>query len=230
MKVLCVGDSLGLPREGVEFEETWVYKLRKANPDDDFISCFVRNLTSKDLFKSKGIKGDFSYYYNPDVVILQLGVCDCAPRYYNNRKTRWKIIEKVGKSVLSEPVYWKIVKKYLKRNIKSVYVGLESFSYNIDRYFDYLINDLSVKSIIVIQIGTPEQNVLKKSPLFFEQIRKYNDVYIQLSGKYNNKVIVVNPLSEGRGDCYVDGYHTNGKGAQLVFEAINKQLKKIKNN
>ena len=29
MRVLCVGDSLGLPRKGCPYEKTWFFKLAK---------------------------------------------------------------------------------------------------------------------------------------------------------------------------------------------------------
>lgn len=54
VKVLCVGDSLGLPRDGVTYENTWFYKIKIKYPNYDFIYKFKRSLTSLDLVgKSK---------------------------------------------------------------------------------------------------------------------------------------------------------------------------------
>lgn len=230
MKVLCVGDSLGLPRNGCEYEGTWVYMLKQANPNDVFISRFERLLLSKNLLNSdKSAHGDFSYYYMPDVVVMQLGICDCAPRYYNREKMLWRIIERIGVKLLSESLYWSIIKKVRKRNVKSAYVSIEEFRQNIDLYINYLINTISVKKVIIIKIATPSEIVLKASPNILQQIIKYNGVYDNIQAEYKDKVIIVNPLNTGDADLYVDGYHTNEKGGRQVFLAVNYQLGNIRN-
>ena len=222
MRVLCIGDSLGLPREGVNYDGTWISKLKKARPGDDFIGLFVRQLTSIDLVdvSSGKARGDFSYYYMPDVVVLQVGICDCAPRYYNSKKNIWKLIEKIGVRIVPERIYWRIIKFLFKRRASAAYVPLNQFSMNIKIFIEYLINKLHVANIIIIKIGKPDKNVLAKSPDMFSQIEKYNNVYTELGDKYCDKVSVIDPLSEGDERLYVDGYHTNERGGQVVFESL----------
>lgn len=229
LRVLCVGDSLGLPREGCRYENTWIYMLKQANPQDDYINSFIRLLTSKDLQKGKGIKGDFSNYYNPDVVILQLGVCDCAPRYYNSKSTVWKIIEKTGVMLLSEKLYWKLIKILRKRSANSQFVSIDKFTKYINNYIECLVNDIKVKGIVIIQIATPSKRIQEASPEFLEQIEKYNLVYNQISSRYPNVVTVISPLKTGDDQLYVDGYHTNKNGSEAVFSDVNKQLELIRN-
>ena len=40
MKIIFVGDSMGLPREGCEYEDTYFYKFQKEYKEIDCISFF----------------------------------------------------------------------------------------------------------------------------------------------------------------------------------------------
>lgn len=218
-----------MPREGCRYEDTWIYMLKQANPQDDYINSFIRLLTSKDLQKGAGIKGDFSFYYNPDVVVLQIGVCDCAPRYYNSKSTLWKIIEKIGVRLFSEKLYWQLIKKLRKRTSNSQYVSIDKFTKYINNYIECLVNEIKVKGIVIIQIATPGERVREASPEFLEQIEKYNLVYNQITARYPDVISVISPLNSGDEQLYVDGYHTNKKGSEAVFTEVNKQLELIRN-
>lgn len=91
-KVLCIGDSLALPGHLNKYEDTWFYNLKQNFPDYDFISFFKRQLTTDVLVKMGGGKegvdkmpngADCLEFYKPDIVVLQLGIVDCAPRLLN---------------------------------------------------------------------------------------------------------------------------------------------------
>jgi len=77
-KILIIGDSLCLSRnkpEIVELSETWPYLL-KSNNEFEIILLGIGGGTIKNLYEQSG------YYEgcNPDVVIIQSGIVDCAPR------------------------------------------------------------------------------------------------------------------------------------------------------
>jgi len=79
MKVLIVTDSLGLPRptpERVEPEETWPELLSQHFDVTRFSSG---GATIKDLFSQI----EYMKMYNPDVVFIQSGIVDCAPRAFS---------------------------------------------------------------------------------------------------------------------------------------------------
>ena len=119
MKILCVGDSLGLPREGVSYEDTWFYELVNKYREDHFIYKFKRGLTSEYLIGlyGKEYKGEFSSFYMPDVVIMQSGIVDCAPRYINDYKGIGKIISRISKFLRIEILFWQASIFYLSCNI-----------------------------------------------------------------------------------------------------------------
>ena len=62
-KILCVGDSLGLPRESISYEDTWYYYLTNQCTEYEYIPRFQRALTTQDLVGSNG--SDFLELYKP---------------------------------------------------------------------------------------------------------------------------------------------------------------------
>ena len=89
MRVLCVGDSLGLPRKGCPYEKTWFFKLAKKYPNIEFVDYFKRGLV---LTETVNLYNMYYTDYKPDIVIIQTGICDCAPRYLNSNKLFWKLL------------------------------------------------------------------------------------------------------------------------------------------
>jgi len=94
-KVLCIGDSLCLPGHLNKYEGTWFCKIKEQFPELDFISFFKRQLTTDILVSMGGgesgvdkwLKGaDCLEAYLPDVIKLQLGIVDCAPRLFFRKK------------------------------------------------------------------------------------------------------------------------------------------------
>ena len=75
IKILCIGDSLTLPRNGVNYEDTWFYLIKQNFLNFEFISSFKRAITSNILNEHDSLE-----LYSPDYAIIQLGIVDCAPR------------------------------------------------------------------------------------------------------------------------------------------------------
>ena len=75
-----------MPRPGVDYEDTWVYKLIEALPEFEFIDKTKRASTSERLVTEGGDNinpygADLLEHYMPDIVVMQIGIVDCAPRY-----------------------------------------------------------------------------------------------------------------------------------------------------
>ena len=94
MKIIFVGDSMGLPREGCEYEDTYFYKFQKEYKEIDCISFFKRAMTSDGLYE---LYESYIRHYNPDIVISHSGLTDCAPRLINDRKYFWRGLIYVSK-------------------------------------------------------------------------------------------------------------------------------------
>ncbi len=68
--ILIVGDSLGLPRENLAYNNTWPYLLLISVKDFHFIFKLQRALTSKII--NSGIFKDWLEFYKPKDVIIQV--------------------------------------------------------------------------------------------------------------------------------------------------------------
>ena len=226
VKVLCVGDSLGLPRDGVTYENTWFYKIKIKYPNYDFIYKFKRSLTSLDLVgkSKKDYLGDYSLYYRPDVVIVQVGICDCAPRYINDTKPFWMGLKFLFRKLRMEGFFWYIIKKTFTRGADSVYVPFNDFRNNIIGYVDILKSLKAVKHIVFVKIGIPGASPRKSSPNLLNNILRYNKVFDEMQQLYPGFVDVVDPLCVEDDKYYVDGYHTNSIGADLVYSQLSSKL------
>jgi hypothetical protein len=62
--------------------------------------------------------------------------------------------------------------------------------------------------------------MIKKNPEIIESITQYNKVYDEFEALYSF-VKVLNPLSEGNENWYIDdGYHVNKNGFKQVFDSL----------
>lgn len=234
MKVLCIGDSLALPGHGNKYEDTWVYKLKRKFIDYDFITYFKRILTTEVLVTEGGGPGDVDGFwfgsdmcevYMPDVVILQLGIVDCAPRLIAKKSIEHKIVARMPDMVKGK--YIRLIKKYRKRTKKNAYVNPTKFEQNVTSYIKRCkINQ--VKKIIIIAIPEPSEQFIIKNPKVVESVLEYNNIYEKICSEYDNEKIVF-PLKQMAVDIpiYEDGYHPNSSGNQLVYESVEQELLKI---
>ncbi|MCE9540508.1 MAG: SGNH/GDSL hydrolase family protein, partial [Bacteroidetes bacterium] len=79
MKILIMSDSLALAREKPEkvfYEETWPAFLKRKG--HDVLPICIGGATSDDLLRQVAYHKPFL----PDIVIIQVGIVDCAPRHF----------------------------------------------------------------------------------------------------------------------------------------------------
>lgn len=217
MKVFCIGDSLGLPRPGIAYENTWFSMLKKEYSSIEFYPYFIRRLTTNPL---RTIFSNYVCHFAPNLVIIQLGICDCAPRIINKDKMFWKIYFKTFESLGASEIGWRIVKKLFRRNNpRRVEVSIERFKNNIESFVkECKCNNIKV---LYVLIGRPAMSISERSPFLSNNVVRYNECIEALSQEYPETITIINPLQSGDNDDYLsDGYHTTIKGANKVFEAI----------
>lgn len=221
MRVLCIGDSLGLPREGVPFEETWFYKIKLFFPKIEFVSFFERR-----LLISKALSNFDSYYtfYSSDIVVIQTGICDCSPRFIVEDKFIVQIVVKLCRRLGLLNTFWKIVKRR-GRKADCVYTPILSFSDKYDELVAKFINS-GVEHVIIIKIGHAAESVVKKNKFINENVDKYNKELDIIKKKYKEKVSILNPLDNLNDIYYVDGYHCNASGMDVVYNCLKTELTK----
>ena len=81
-RILIITDSISMPRMEIKYEETWIYLLKKKFKHLDIIDRPARGATSMRLINEGGGGLDLLEFYLPGIIILQLGLAECAPRLF----------------------------------------------------------------------------------------------------------------------------------------------------
>ncbi len=212
-RILCVADSLSLPRVGVSYEDTWICKLKKKVQDSDIITKLQRGLTSSDIAKN----ADYLEFYNPDIVVVQVGIVDCAPRYIRSDSSFLKVINKMPKILQNN--FWKLFKKFRERESNFADVSLPDFIKNLSNYA-LRCEKLNVEKLIFIKIAHPGQNMIEKNQKIIHQILNYNLQIDKVCEKFQIAESV-NPISTLDNSLFIDdGYHLNGNGGSKVCDSL----------
>lgn len=226
-KVLCIGDSLSLPGHLNKYEDTWFFKIKNQRSHYDFISFFKRQLTTDVLVGMGGGKNGIDRWpkgadcleaYMPQIIIIQLGIVDCAPRLLFDLERR--IIGRLNHPVREAYISW--VKKLRTRREENTMVSYESFIQNIERYISRAIN-IGIKKIIFIGIPIPDDRMISKNPEIVSNIQKYNHFYREISDEYPpvQAIFPLNP-EKYQYEIYEDGYHPNSKGHDLITGSLER--------
>lgn len=230
LKIHCIGDSLALPGHGNIFDDTWFYKLQINYPNYIFSSYFKRALTTNVLISEGGGDREFPggadclEFYLPDVVIIQLGIVDCAPRYLKRSSLSYKIIERLP-STLKKLTYT-LVKKIKSRSIKNSDVSLIQFEHYLEVYIKRCLKN-NVSKIIFIKICTPDKKIQERSPELIQSINLFNEILEKLNRDFNI-VKLIDPLnSSNDSNIFDDGYHPNKKGNELVFKELKNNIELV---
>ena len=224
MRILCIGDSLGLPREGVRYEDTWFYKLHEKYPDHELVDMFERGLL---ITKANDNFDSYYNFYPSDIVIIQTGVCDCAPRYIIEEKIYVRCLLAIFEKLKLTSLFWKIVKKR-GRKPTCVDTPIELFGSEFSDLIRKLIHN-GANHVIVVKIGHATEEVIKRNPFFNTNVDRYNKEIDRIGVAYPNNVAIINPLDNADKDFFVDGYHCNKLGMEKVYQGLGKELEEILN-
>ena len=210
LKILVITDSLGLPRKSdddlVPFEETWVNKLKEKATVHQIS---IGGATIYQLYEQ--IK--YNELFNPDLVLVQSGIVDCAPRAF--KMAERQLLQSIP---LVRNVFSKVSEKYGKkiRNMRNIsYTKPDLFKL----YVQKIINDFKDKPVYFIGIVPAPLAYERKMKGITKNIEAYNSILKNASG---DKFIETNDLSES--GLLSDYHHLSVQGNQLLFEKIVKLL------
>jgi len=204
-----ISDSLGLPRltpEKVIFKNTYFAKLRDANTDLSFVQLFIGAANLPFLYSN-------SVYYEafePDLVFVQSGVVDCAPRAFRNIELAIlrKIKIKVSKSMLPT------LRKYRKIRYTSPILFRKSIQ-NMQARF-------GKEKVYWIAIMPASDSWEKIVPGIKTSVEKYNRI---LAEELGNNLLVRNAETNW---LMSDYHHMNELGHREVSVQINKVIQNKK--
>jgi len=221
-KIMIIADSMAMPRWELAYEETWPFFLFRDFPDLCIIDKCKRGGDTERLVRGAGKydsenQWDLLELYRPDIVIIQLGIVDCAPRYFNRHSLVSKILFRIphGKS---------IIKRFFTRKESNCYVKLKDFEDNIVNYLNRA-QTIST-TVFIITIAPPPEQFIKKNPNIKSQIQNYNDCLYSIEKRYNN-VILIQSLSIDEMEKYsIDEFHIGAEGQRIQYKKIKSHLEK----
>lgn len=214
MKILILTDSLGLPRNKPEFcsfDDTWPVLLRKNGRNIHQVS--IGAATSQVLLKQV----TYQKAFNPNLVIIQVGIVDCAPRFMSNKELDFTGALGACGRVLRFLFNRKWIKKL--RNIS--YINEVDFKKNILKIQNDF--DCPILALGILPASSEYENIL---PGVTKKINLYNNI-LEQNFKYflsTNETLDCNGIMK-------DHHHLNKTGHYYLFKIIDEfvQNKERKN-
>lgn len=208
-KVLVITDSLGLPRKKpqiCDYEETWPTLLRNSGHVVHQVS--IGGATVNELFN----QSHYHCSFNPEIVIVQSGIVDCAPRaltkFENLIFNKFYLSRKFMKYIL--PKITNILRRY--RGISYTNIGI--YEKNILRFK----NQFSDADLFWLSIVPSNEEYEKSVPGIDKNIKKYNSI---LKKQLKDNLIWLKNIENG---VMSDHIHLNSMGHKYIFDLITEKV------
>jgi len=162
---------------------------------------------------------------NPDLIIIQLGVVDCAPR----------VISRYERKIMNSFIFPKFIRERIIKSrsknranltsinpLKKVYVSLNDFESILNQF----IEKNSDKKILFVPIIYDEKTL---DGAFVSNCKLYNKTILNIA-KYNSNFICldVDYLLKNSVNFCKDGYHLSSKGHKSITKKIRKTILELK--
>lgn len=206
MKILILTSSEGMPRdfpEKVDYNETWIGLLRKKYKDSEILQTSIGGGTTYDLLG----QADYLKMFHPDIVFIETGLVDCAPRTL--RKGEDAILSRILGGRLKRFVSKHELFFLKTRNI--TFVNEIDFESNLNK-LKHIFRKSQVFAIGILPINENYERfvpgIIKKRNLYDEIIKKcFNENYIDIS---------IMPE-----DCIMSDYqHFTVSGHKVIYNKI----------
>ncbi|MFV8346789.1 hypothetical protein [Flavobacterium sp. ZB4P13] len=209
MRILFLTDSLGLPRDSpelVRFEECWIQIVKSNFPKFHFDQVSLGGATIDVLFNQY----DYHKQFEADLIILQCGIVDCAPRAFKKFENALLNSNSLFRFISNKILNKKVI-NYLRKNRGIQKTSLTDF----ERYLSSF-RDLNCK-IITIEILPASIDYELQLPGIMRNIEIYN----QKLKKYFNTVELSN---FEKGLVMSDFHHLNVVGNRELARVINAKI------
>lgn len=222
---LIIADSLALPRPGVAYQATWPYLLQREFTNWDWVNLARRSSVTTRLVTDGDSGTDCLELYEPDGVILHLGICDCAPRLYRQGSIIQHLVNRLPGNLgrrISD-----LLEKYRGRRTGNAMVGERQFRTNLENYLRRCKEaGVTVIALEIIPVG---KEMIGKNPEIVGQIEIYNRIYrdIEASSSYL-KVVKAHYATANIEQLTLDGYHLNEQGNRLVYRSLVDAIKEAR--
>lgn len=213
MKILILTDSLGLPRSKPEycsFEDTWP-QLISNHHHVHLLSLGGGTIT--DILRQV----EYQKHFEPDVVILQSGIVDCAPRALTRFELDFlKRIPFLGKQLL------KVVRKnskQLRKLRRKTYTNIISYKKALLKLKN---EDFKGIPVLGIEIVSPSREYELKIGGIKANVEKYNKV---LEDIFNDLLVRTSNLPET--GIMSDYIHLTKEGHYILHKEVLKHISRV---
>lgn len=216
-QIVILGDSLSLPRNELTVEHT--YPMILENLLESEYKIFNKSIRANDTsLQIKSLYGDL-VGFNPDFVIIHLGIVDCAPRLF--KRLERKVYSTINK-------VFPIIKLFsrhrylLTKLFPKVYVDIQQFEKNY-RFLLQEINKMNT-NVIVIGIADSSEETKAKSYNYEKNILTYNSAIKSIIKEFNN-VFYIDVFNYKDEEILLpDGIHLNKIGSRILANDILKGI------
>jgi lysophospholipase L1-like esterase len=231
-RVVTLADSLALPRikegEVLRWEETWPYRLERLlvakGIDAEVINSGLRSRTSEML------ELDELRFKHPTVIVIQIGVVDCAPRIFSQRE---KLL--LNLPVVPKPLRDLIIGRRSRRRkeitgrdpLASVYTRPEQYAKNVASLFREVETFGWPITMLALAVLSNPEAMEKKSPGHSANVSLYNALLeracTEAGVRYlSREELIPDPRAQ---DVFSkDGYHLAVEGSRIVAESVAQVL------
>lgn len=226
MRIVIIGDSLAMARETekILLEDTYGYLLKIFLETKSHTDVFIMARRSNDT--SIQSADDHLLYdikqFLPDIVIIQIGIVDCAPRIFG--KIERNIIAHLPASFSAKVINFCSKRRlFLTKYFPKVYVNIKDFETNMRKILDAI---KEIKAIpMIVNIAKPGPEILSRSYNSLQNVTDYNEVHHRLCAEYNAEYVDAFNITENDKHCLLnDGMHFSKYGhkklADILFERI----------
>lgn len=220
-RIVIIGDSLSMPRpdEGVEYRDTYPYKLLEKGYET---ICRSRRANDTKIQSQEQNILDDIIFLNPRILIIHLGIVDCAPRLFTRTESR--IISLFPKNIKNLIIDFFSNRRMFFTKLRNIsYVDSKSYIFNIEQIINR-VNE-NVHKIIIIKINKTNDINNLKSFNFDKKIEEYNILLDSLYNKLKNKISIeiIDPNNCPDG-LLIDGIHINKKMHEFLYKEIEKNM------
>lgn len=233
MKIVVMADSLAMPRQegegNIPFEATYPYLLDQSlrrqlgKQAPVIIERGMRRRTIEyvldEWFELVELRA-------PDVVVVHVGIVDCAPRVFLRRERQF--VENLRPAVLRN-----FVLNFVRKHRRAV-VRMRGRAYVPPQRFRALVAQVIQKAkqdrlrlLVFVNIIAPPAAMEERSPGFNENVATYNQILQEQAQGEGIRLIDLNQLiSAGGGSekLTIDGIHINEAGHAMLAREIENHI------
>lgn len=223
-RIIIIGDSLSMPRleENISYENTYAYKLSQKKDEYDVICRSVRANDTRKQTSRQSIYDDLSVF-NPDVVIVHLGIVDCAPRLFGKKEMfLLSLLPKKIQNIIISPLSRK--RFLITKQRPKVYVKINEFKHNLS----ILVGEIKkhTNEIIFISIAATNRSNIERSYGIVKNIGDYNEVIKEECSRSDCIYLDFFDSTLSKKFIIDDGIHINEMGHDYLTERLSEILNK----